>query len=132
MLPGDAKVRADEGHGRDPAQTDDDFGVDEGDLPVQPAAAGLLLDAQGIPVPGRAALDDVGDVDPGAVQIDHGEHVVQQLPRWAHKGQALPVLLLAGTLPDKQDLRLLIARAEDQLVPRLPQGAAAAEGALLF
>ena len=132
MLPGDAEVRADEGHGRDAAETDDDLRIHQGDLALQPVPAGILLDPQGVPVPGRAALDDVGDVDLRAVEIDDPKHIVEQVPGGAHKGHALPVLLLAGAFADEHDLRLLIAHAEDQLVPRLPQGAAPAARAFPF
>ena len=54
------------------------------------------------------------------------------LPGGTHEGDALPVFLLAGTLADEHDLCPLVADAEDQLMPRLPQGAAAAGGTLAF
>ena len=130
MLPGDAEVLPDQGHGGDAAQAHDNFGVYQGDLPVQPGAAGLLLHIQRVPVPGRAALDDVGNIHLLPVQVNHFQHIVQQFSRRTHKGDALQVLLLTGAFPDQHDLRLRIAHAENQVVPGFPQRAAPAAGAV--
>ena len=65
-------------------------------------------------------------------QVDHLKHIVQQVPRGAHKWNALLVLLLAGAFADEHYLRLFIADAEDEVPPRLAQRAAAAGGAVSF
>ena len=130
MLPGDAEVLPNQAHGGDAAQTDDDLGVHQGDLPGQPGVAGLLLHIQRVPVPGRAALDDVGNIHLLPVQVNHFQHIVQQFSCRAHKRDALQIFLLPGPLADEHDFRLLIAHAENQLVPGLRQGAAPAAGAV--
>ena len=63
MLLGDPVVRLDQAHGGDPAQTHHDFGLDQLHLLPEVADAGVLLRVQRVPVLGRAALDDVGDVE---------------------------------------------------------------------
>lgn len=79
-----------------PAQTDDDLGLHQCCLPPQIADAGILFDIQRVPVLRRAALHHVGDVDLGTVQMDDLQHIVQQLPGPAYKGNTLLVLVLAG------------------------------------
>ena len=90
----------------------------------EPVRAGLLLRVQRIPVLGRAAFDDVGDVDVLLpVQIDDLQHLVQQLSAPAHKGLSLEILVLSRTLADEHDLRVLFPHAEHHVCPRLVQGA---------
>ena len=67
VLPADLEVLADILHGGDAAQADDDLRADQGDLLLQPGAAGGLLLRELVPVFRRAALDHVGDVDFAAV-----------------------------------------------------------------
>ena len=49
--------------GRNPAQGQDKLGIQELDLCFQVVRAGKDLFRQGVTVPGRAALDQVGDID---------------------------------------------------------------------
>jgi len=79
---------------------------------------------------GRAALDDVGHVDLGTVQVNDLQHVVQQLAGLAHKGDALLVLVLAGSLADEHDLRRFGAVAKDHMDTGVRQSAAAAGQAI--
>lgn len=124
VFPGNLKIFLDQAHGGHPAQADDDLGSDQGHLAAQIADAGVLLGVQGVPVLGRTALDDVGDVHVGfPVQIDDLQHVVQQLARPAYEGLALEVLVLAGALADEHDLGIPGARSEDHVVPGVRQGA---------
>ena len=70
----DLEIGLDEPLGGHTAQTDDDFGLNEVDLLLQPGEAGVLLGVQRITVLGRTALDDVGNVEvalPG--EADEGE-----------------------------------------------------------
>ena len=67
MLPADLEVLADILHGGDAAQADDDLRADQGDLLLQPAAAGGLLLRERVAVFRGAALDHVGDVDAAPV-----------------------------------------------------------------
>ena len=107
VLPGDLEVLLDELHGGDAPQTDDDLGPQQRHLVAEIVDAGVLLGVQGVPVLGRAALDDVGDVDVfRPVQVDDGEHLIQQLAAPAHEGLTLQVLVLPGALPHEQDLRV--------------------------
>ena len=72
MLASDAEILVDDPHGGHAPQTDDDLGFEQGGLGPQIADAGVLLDVQGVTVPGRAALDDVGNVDVAAVPTTVG------------------------------------------------------------
>ena len=128
----DAKLRVDDRLGGDAAEADDELRAAQRDLPPEPLGARLLLHAEGVAVPGRAALDDVRDIDHAAVQVDHPEHVVQELPRGADEGLALQILLLAGALADEHELGVFPADAEDQIVPRAAERAAPAVRAIAF
>ena len=130
VLAGDLEIVADEAHGGDAAQADDDLGRYQLQLALQPDGAGLLLDVQRVAVARRAALDHIADVDARAVQIDELQHVVQELPGAADEGRALQVLLFAGALADEHHLGVVRPGAEHHVVPRLAQPAAAALHAL--
>ena len=62
VLAGDAIVRVDQPFGGNTAQAYDDLWPDQGNLIAQIADAGVLLRFQWIPVMGRAALDNVGNI----------------------------------------------------------------------
>lgn len=126
MLACDAKRILYERSRGDAAQADDDRRIDECDLPPQPFAAAFLLHKLRVTVVRRAAFDNVGDVNLCSVEIDHFEHIVEQLSGWADKRQALQILLLAGALADEHDACILGAVAEDEMVPRLAEAAAPA------
>ena len=97
------KVRADHPLCGNAAQTDHDLWPQQTELFPQPGHAGLALGGQRVPVLGRAAFDDVGNIAvPAAVQIDGEQISIQQLAAAAHKRQALLILALAGTLAHKQ------------------------------
>ena len=132
MLTGDFEVLLDELHGGDASQADDDLRFEQGHLVAQIADTGLLLNVQGVPVLGRAALDHVADEHLLPLQVDHGQHIVQQLARPAHKGPAGAVLLLAGALPDEHDLRVPGSLAEHHVGPGLRQAALLTVDALLI
>ena len=122
VLPGDAVILPDQPFGGDPAQADDDLRLHQSHLVAQVTDAGILLCFQGIPVPGRSALDDVGNIavmPPG--QIDDPQHIVQQLSCRPHKGLPLQVLLLTGALPHEHHIRPGITLAEDHIVPPFAQ-----------
>ena len=124
VLPGDLEVLPDEAAGGDAAQAHDDLGADQGHLGPEIADAGVLLGVQGVPVLGRAALDDVGDVHVlRPVQVDELQHLVQQLAPPAHEGLPLEVLVFPGALADAHDLRVPGPYSEDHVVPAVGQGA---------
>ena len=79
MLAGDAELGIDDLLGGDSAKADDDFRPDQSNLVAQIPHTGLLLNLQRIPVPGRAAFDDVGDIAVGCSVVDILYHHKQQL-----------------------------------------------------
>ena len=123
MLPGDLEILPYQLHGRNAPQAHNDLGPQKRHLPPQIADAGVLFHIQRIPVLGRTALDDVGDVHRLPLQADHFQHIIQQLPGGAHEGHALCVLVGPGSLTDEQDLRLSASHAEHHIFPRPAQGA---------
>ena len=88
--------------------------------------AGVLLGVERVSVFGGTALDDVGNIDVGPLQVDEGEHQVQEFSRRAHEGFPLKVLLLPWAFPDEEDVRLVAAHAEDHVGPGFCQGTGAA------
>ena len=123
VLFGDLEILPDEAHGGNAAQADDDLGAEQRHLVAEIADAGLHLHVEGVPVLGRTAFDRIADEYLGPVQVDEGEHIVQQLARLAHEGLAGQILLFAGSLPDEHDLGVPSPVAEDHVVPGLGQGA---------
>ena len=126
VLPGDLEVAADDAHGGNAAETDDDFRVQQLHLAAQVIDARILLHAERIAVFGRTALDDIGNIDVIAPEPDDLEHVVKQLTCSSDKGNALRVLVGAGTLADEQHLRAAIAHTENDVGARFPKRALAA------
>lgn len=86
----------------------------------------------GVPISGRAAFDDVGDVAIGAVNIDDGEHIVQQLPGGTHEGLPSQILLLAWAFAHKHHIRIPLPYAEDHIVSGFTQRAGSASIAFFF
>ena len=133
MLLGDFQIRLNQLLPGDAAQAHQDFRPQQRELVAQVADAGLLLLGQGVPVVGRPALDNVGDVDVGVpVQIHGGQHLVQQLAAPAHKGLPLQILVFPGAFPHEHHLGLGVAHAEHHVVARLAQGALLAGQAGFF
>ena len=132
VLLGDLEIFLDDGFGSNPTQADDDLGLHQCCLPPQIADAGVLFDIQRVPVLRRAALHHVGDVDLGAVQMDDLQHIVQQLPGPAYKGNTLLVLMLAGAFADEHDLRRLAAVPKHHMGPGVRQRTAPTGVAFLF
>ena len=123
MLFGDLQVRLNQLLARDASQTHQDLGPQQGELVAQVADAGILLSGQGVPVLGRAALDNVGDVHVGVpVQVHGGQHFVQQLSAPAHKGFTLQVLVFTGAFSHEHHFGFGISHPEHHMVPRLAQG----------
>ena len=105
------------------AERRDEGRPDQLDLAEQVRLAGLDLVGLRVAVPGRAALEDVRDVDVAAREPDPGEEPFEQLPRLADEGHALLVLVEAGRLADEHQVGVGMPRAEDHLRP--PRGEAA-------
>ena len=94
---------------------------------VKKAYAAILLIRLRVPISGWAAFDDVGDIAVGVpVQVDNGEHVVQQHSRRAYKGFTPQILLLPRSFSHKHDVRVRIPHPEHHMVTGGCQPAAAA------
>ena len=92
-------------------------------LPLEKWHAGIGLSRLRLAVLRRATFDDVGDVDLLARQPHGPDHVVQQLPGAAHKGQPLRVLVRTWSLTDETKLCVRIPSREDGVGPRLREDA---------
>src|SRR5436190_7775537 len=79
-----------------------------------------------VAVAGWAALEDIRDVDVLAPELYAGQQPLEQLPRLADEGDALLVLVEAGSLADEHQVGARVARAEDDLRPPLREPAARA------
>ena len=132
MLTRDAEILPDQRHGGDPAQTDDELRIDQGNLPIQPGTAGGHLGRLRIAVVRRPALHHVRNINPAPVEVDHLQHRVEKLPRGADKGNALQVFLLSGPLADEHEIGMLVPDAEDKVVPPLTERTGPARSAFGF
>ncbi len=126
VLAGDAEVRVDEPGGSNAAQADENFWTHQDKLIPQIADTGLLFLGLWVTVPGRAAFDDIGDIAVGAVNIDDGQHIIQQLSGRAYEGNALQILLFSRAFPHKQNVCISSANTEDHIVPGLAELTASA------
>src|SRR4051812_4512753 len=132
-LPRDAKVAAKERLGRSRAETDEHTRLQHRNLGVEPWPAGgdlapvrLLVDSSlALRLP-LEVLDDVGDVDLRAVDPSLLEGAVEQLAGRADERTALEILLVAGLLPDEDDVRVRGPLAEHGLRAGLPERASLA------
>ena len=89
-------------------------------------AAGCLLLVERVAVARRTALDDVRDVYPRAVKVDHLQHIVEQLSGGTDKRLALQILVFARCLAYEHHARMRVAHAEHRLRAAVAQRAAAA------
>ena len=103
---------------RYPTQGNDHARGYEFDLAVEKGTAGRRFVRLRIPVVRRSALDDVRDVDVLTAQIHGLDDPRQKLARGPHERQALPVLLRARALAHEHQIRLAVAIAEDDRLPR--------------
>ena len=94
----------------------DDRGIHQGDLTIQPGLARGHLQGRGLAVLRWPALDDVADVGVAIAVDAHAlEHAIQQLAGAAHKGLSLLILLSTRTLADDHQARLGISAADHDL-----------------
>lgn len=133
VLLGDLIIVMNQTVGRHPAQAHDDFGPQQGYLSPEKVDAGILLGVQRVPVLGRAALDDVADVYVFLpAQAHEGEHLIQQLTRFAHKGDSLLVLVLPWAFSHHHDLCVVGTYPKHHVGPGVSQSAPLAVPARLF
>ena len=120
---GDACGVARQELGGEVAERADDLGPDDLDLPEQVRAAGLDLLRLRVAVVGRAALEDVGDVDLLARHADGREQLLEQLAGLAYERPALLVLVVAGRLSHEHQVGAGVSLAEHGLGARGPERA---------
>ena len=113
---GDGRLRFEQGMRRNAPEGADDPRADRLDLPDQKRFTGRNLLRQRIPVPGRAALQDVADIDILPLQSHRGNDLREQLPCATDKRPSLGVFVRPRRLADKDQLRPGISLAEDEPV----------------
>ena len=116
----------------DGAESDDNFGLDDGDLAHEKRGAGFSLIAFWRAIAGRAAFHDVGDVDILAADAHGFDHVVEQLSGATDEGLALCVFVGSGAFADEHQVGVRIADAEDNLLAALLVKLAAGTVAEIF
>ena len=94
------------------AQRAHDERLDQLDLLEEVGGAVLDLGRLGIAIARRAAFQEVQDEHLPAVQPDLPEQLVQQLPRLADEGQALPVLVGSRGLAHEHQVGIRVAVPE--------------------
>lgn len=98
------------------AQRNNDLGLDELYLLEEPErGTGFGLERLWNSVPGRAALDNVGDVNARAGNSCGLEDFVQQLSAASYKRPSLQIFVLAGALAHYHQLGIGIAFAENHV-----------------
>ena len=106
----------------------DDFGRDHIELADQIWRAGGDLILFGKAIFGRAAFDDVADVDVGALEAHGFDHLREKFAGAADEWLALFVFVAAGAFADEDELRFRIADTEDDVGAGLVKFAASAIG----
>jgi len=94
-------------------ERDDEPGLDDVELLEQIGNAGLHFVRLGVAIVRRTALENVGDVDVLALEVDGLEDLVQQLAHRADEGLALEILVAARGLAHQHQCRVGIAHPED-------------------
>ena len=98
------------------------------DLAEQVRLAGGDLRLERVAVLRRPALEDVREIHVVAGEADPGEQPLEQLARLLRRTAVPLILVEAGSLADDHQLGVGIARAEDDLRPRLGERAAHTAG----
>ncbi len=114
-------VGLEKGLRRASAETADYFRLDHAELAKQERRAGCNFVIFREAIFGRAAFDDVADVNVGAAEAHCLDHLREQFSGAAHEGFALNILVAAGTLSNEDELRFRIPDAEDDLRTSLVQ-----------
>src|SRR4051794_21587155 len=104
--------------------------IEDLELALQVRRAGRNLVRLRIAIARRTALDDVRDEDVLTLPADLAHELIEQRARRTDKRPALLVLVVAGTLADKDDFRFRVAFTGHSQRPGLVQWAARADGDL--
>ena len=101
------------------SESDDDLRADNVDLAEEKLRAGVGFFGLGDAVLRRAALDDVGDVDIGALETHGDDHVVEELAGATDEGQALRVFVSSRTFADEHEAGVGVSVSENDGVAAL-------------
>src|SRR5215210_3843658 len=121
--PGDARALSREQLGGEVAERADHERLEQLDLAEQVRAALLDLAGKRVAIPGRPALEHVGDEHLPALEPDLLEQAVEQLAGAADERPALAVLLHPRGLAHEHELGVRVAHAEHEPRARLGQRA---------
>src|SRR5262245_32519026 len=115
---GDRRLAPQQRPGREGPERHDDKRPDDRDLREEKALAGGDLVGLGVAIPGRAALDDVRDVDfiarePPTSHLHRLDHLGEQLTGASHERKTLRVLVRSRSLADEHQACLRAPRSED-------------------
>ena len=113
MYFGDAFLDSQDGVDGGRAQATDQTGLDGFELPKKEGRAGFDFVLLRRAISGRAALDDVADVNLFAFHADRLDHAVQKLAGAAHKRQALLVFVGARPFSNKHQFSVRIPFAKN-------------------
>lgn len=105
------------------AEGDEEARFDGGYLGYEIGMAGVNFGGEGGAVARGAALDEVGNEDPLALEAGVKKKFVQELARGANEGSGLEVFLLSWAFTDEHDLGIFGAFAGDGIGAVLPEGA---------
>jgi len=64
----------------------------------------LYFRGEGVAIIRRAALDDIGNIDLLAIEVNGSEQPIKELPGLSDEGASLLVFVPAGCLADKYDI----------------------------
>lgn len=106
------------------AETADYFWLDHAELAEQKGRAGGNFVIFREAIFGRAAFDDIADVNVGTPEAHRLDHLREEFASAAHEWFALNVFVATGALSDEDELRFRIADAEDDLRASFVQFAA--------
>src|SRR5690554_4375798 len=105
---------------------DDELGSDGLDLCVEKMPTRLDLVGPWCAVFGRAAFDDIADVDLVARVAHRLDHAIEELPGRTDKGEAGEVLFFSWALADEHELGVFSATGKHGLLASLGESARAA------
>jgi hypothetical protein len=96
----DAFIRKERGHGITP-KSDNYFGADNLNLPVQPSTAAKYFLRQWVTIYRRAALDYIGNIDLLTVQPDRSQQFIQEFTCRTYERTPLLIFVKARGFPNE-------------------------------
>lgn len=117
---------AKQGVGRESAERDDDFWLEGVDLLEQKRRALLDFVVLGVAILGRAAFEDVGQIDVFSLKPHGDDHLVEELAGVAYEGLSLLVFVCPRGFADEHQACVGVAGSKDDLGAVLAESAALA------